>query len=330
MKAVREESSTEMVTSSVEKKHAYALPLVFCLALLISLILIGCGVDQNFSQTATIKNSTGQITYSTNAQDVVIRTYYGGGHYGTLPLGPQLSIYGDGTYIIGLEKQGKLSSDALQQLLSTLIDTEGLLSFKRQQFSDVPDQNSTFLELNLNGKHTELVYSNFGSRAESAQDLDEYQRLGKALTTLKESLSGPTQAYTANRYALLVHETTTPDRTQPIQTFTLQDFTLAQVAKFECGPNKDDRATSGNPIGPCLQYTRPLGALVLQDNQLQMIKKLLGGQQEGQLAQLGLYYDAHLRPLLPDEVNTKKLALLGSLQLTYEDIPLVEGTPPQQ
>jgi hypothetical protein len=277
-----------------------------------------------------VQNSTGQVTYSTNAQNVVIRTYYGGGHYGTLPLGPQLSVYGDGTYVIGLEKQGKLDGDALQKLLSTLIGTDGLLSFKRQQFSDVADQNSTFLELNLNGKHTELVYSNFGSRAESTQDLDEYQRLGKALTTLNETLNSPTQAYTTNRYALLVHETTTPDRTQPIQTFSLQDFTLEQVAKFECGPNKDERPTSGNPIGPCLQYTRPLGALILQDNQLQTIKTLLGGRQEGQLLQQGLYYDVRLRPLLPDELLTKKLAMLGSLQLTYEDIPLVEGTPPQQ
>jgi hypothetical protein len=277
-----------------------------------------------------VQNSAGQVTYSTNAQDVVIRTYYGGGHYGTLPPGPQLSVYGDGTYVLGLEKQGKLAGDALQKLLSTLIGTDGLLSFKRQQFLDVPDQNSTFLELTLNGKHTELVYGNFGSRPESAQDLDEYQRLGKALTTLNESLNGPTQAYTTNRYALLVHETTTPDRTQTIQTFSLQDFTLAQVAKFECGPNKDERPTSGNPIGPCLQYTRPLGALILQDNQLQTIKTLLGSQQEGQLVQQGLYYDVRLRPLLPDELHTKKLAMLGSLQLTYEDIPLVEGTPPQQ
>jgi hypothetical protein len=271
-----------------------------------------------------------QITYSTNAQDVIIRTYYGGGHYGTLPLGPQLSLYGDGMYVIGLEKQGKLSSDAMQQLLSTVVDTNGLLSLKRQQFSDVPDQNSTFLELNLNGKHTELVYSNFGSRAQSAQDLDEYQRLGKALTTLKESLNGPTQAYTTNKYALLVRETATPDRTQPMQTFSLPDFTLAQVAKFECGPNKDERATSGNPIGPCLQYTRPLKALILKDNQRQTIKTLLGGQQEGQLVQLGLYYHVHLRPLLPDEVSSKKLAMLGSLQSTYQDIPLVEGTVPRQ
>jgi hypothetical protein len=330
LNAVCEESSTEMVTPSSIKKHTYVFPFIFCLALLISLILSSCGADQTSPKTASVQNAASQITYSTNAQDVVIRTYYGGGDYGTLPLGPQLSIYGDGTYVIGLEKQGKLSSDALQQLLSTLVDTDGLLSFTRQQFSDVPDQNSTFLELNLNGKHTELVYSNFGSRAESAQDLDEYQRLGKALTTLKESLNGQTQAYTTNRYALLVHETTTPDRTQPIQTFTLQDFTLAQVAKFECGPDKDDRATSGNPIGPCLQYTRPLGALILQDNQLQKIKTLLGDQQEGQLTQLGLYYAVHLRPLLPDEVSTKKLAMLGSLQLTYEDIPLVEGIPPQQ
>ncbi len=318
-----------MITSSTIRKFTNTSPPLSCLALLLSLILSSCWLDQTPPQTATVKNSVNQITYSTNAQDVIVRTYYGGGHYGTLPLGPQLSLYGDGTYVIGLEKQGKISSDAIQKLLSTLVDTDGVLALKRQQFSDVPDQNSTFLELDLNGKHTELVYSNFGSRAESTQDLDEYQRLGKALTTFKESLNDTTQPYATNKFALLVRETATPDRTQPIQTFYLPDFTLAQVAKFECGPNKDEGATSGNPIGPCLQYTRPQGALILKDNQQQTIKTLLGGQQEGQCAQLGLYYNVHLRPLLPDEVSSKKLAMLGSLQFTYEDIPLVEGTPPR-
>jgi hypothetical protein len=315
-----------MLTSAVTRKHIYAFSFIICLTLLISPILSSCNDPP---QTATVPNSSIQVIYSTNAQDVVIRTYYGGGHYGTLPLGPQLSIYGDGTYVLGLEKQGKLSADALQQLLTTLINTDGLLSLKRQQFADVPDQNSTFLELNFNGKRTELAYSNFGSRAESAQDLDEYQRLGKALTTLNESLTNPTQAYTTKKYALLVHETATPDQTQTIQTFSLADFTLAQVAKFECGPNKDERATSGNPIGACLQYTRPLGALLLKDDQLQKIKTLLGNQQEGQFKQQGLDYKVRLRPLLPDEVSSKKLAMLGSLQFGYEDIPLVEGTPPQ-
>jgi hypothetical protein len=326
--AVCEEPRIEMLKPSVTRKHTSVFPFIFCLVLLIALILSSCNEDQ--AQTATVKNASSQITYSTNAQDVVIRTYYGGGHYGTLPLGPQLSLYGDGTYVIGLEQQGKISSDAMQQLLATLVDTDGLLSFKRQQLADVPDQNSTFLELNLNGKHTELTYSNFGSRPETAQDLNEYQRLGKALTIFKESLNGPTQPYTSNKYALLVHETATPDQTQPIPPFFLQDFTLPQVAKFECGPNKDEARTSGNPIGPCLQYTRPLGVLILTDNQLQQIKTLLGDQQEGQFTQLGLYYDVRLRPLLGDEVSTKKLAMLGSLQFGYEDIPLVEGTLPQQ
>jgi hypothetical protein len=330
LNAVRKESSREMVTLGITRKHTYVSPFILCLTLLISLILSSCNEDQPSAQTATVKNAASQITYSTKAQDVVIRTYYGGGHYGTLPLGPQLSLYGDGTYVIGLENQGKLTNDAMEKLLFTLVDTDGLLSFKRQQFSDVPDQNSTFLEVNLNGKHTELVYSNFGSRPESSQDLDEYQRLGKALTTLKESLNGMTQPYSTNKYVLLVHETATPDRTQAIQTFDLPDFTLAQAAQFECGPNKDESPTSGNPIGPCLQYTRPLGALILKDDQLQEVKTLLGGQQEGQLVQLGLYYDVRLRPLLPDELSSKKLAMLGSSQSTYQDIPLVEGKPPQQ
>jgi hypothetical protein len=306
------------------RKYTRIFPLFACLILL---VMSGCGSQQTTPLTTTVGNSSAQVTYSTNAQDVVIRTYYGGGSYGTLPLGPQLSIYGDGTYVIGLEKQGKLSTDALQNLVSTLVDTYGLLSLKRQQFADVPDQNATFLELNLNGKHTELVYSHFGSRPESAQDLAEYQQLGKALTALNVALDSPTQPYTSNTYALLVHETATPDRTQAIQSFYLPDFTLAQVAKFECGNDKDDRPTSANPIGPCLYYTRPSGALILTDNQLQQIKTFLADQEAGQLVQAGIYYDVRLRPLLPDEVSSKKLALLGSIQSTYEDIPLVSDLP---
>ena len=317
-----------MLTSSTIRKCTYAFPLLVSLVLLMAFMLSGCGPQQTAPlSTTVVGDASEQITYSTNAQDVVIRTYYGGGSYGTLPLGPQLSIYGDGTYVIGLEKQGKLGSDALQNLVSTLADTYGLLSLKRQQFADVPDQNATFLELNLNGKHTELVYSNFGSRPESAQDLVEYQHLGKALTALNDALNGPTQPYTSSTYALLAHETDTPDRTQSIQSFYLPEFTLAQVAKFECGADKDDRPTSANPIGPCLHYTRPLGALILTDNQFQQIETFLGGQAAGQLMQAGIYYDVRLRPLLPDEVSSKKLAMLGSIQSTYEDIPLVESIP---
>ena len=42
---------------------------------------------------------------------------------------------------------GKLDTNALQQLLHTLVDTDGLLSLNRRQFYDVPDQNATLLEL---------------------------------------------------------------------------------------------------------------------------------------------------------------------------------------
>src|SRR5947209_2792760 len=71
------------------------------------------------STTFTGASTHQQITYSTGTNDVIIRTLYGGGLKGTLNLGPQLSIYGDGTYILGLKRLGKLDANAMQQLLNT-------------------------------------------------------------------------------------------------------------------------------------------------------------------------------------------------------------------
>ena len=91
---------------------------------------------------------------------------------GALAFSPQVSIYGDGTYILGPGYQmrwGKLDTGALQQLLHTLVDTGGLLGLSRQQFYDVPDQNATLLQLTLNNKHYEFLYGKFGTLQESAK-----------------------------------------------------------------------------------------------------------------------------------------------------------------
>jgi hypothetical protein len=128
------------------------------------LLLFVSGCSQGSSSVAspvqkqTITSATNQtITYSNNPQDVVLRTFYGGSLSGTLQLGPRLSLYGDGSYTIGLGQRGQLSSDDMQKLLSTLVDTDGLLSLTQLQFFDIPDQNATYLELMLNGKTRELV-----------------------------------------------------------------------------------------------------------------------------------------------------------------------------
>src|SRR5712692_7342691 len=154
-------------------------------------LLVACDSNPSVSSTNThhtlSTNDGNIITYSTSPQDVLIRTFYGGGRLGTFEMSPDISIYGDGTYILGpglQMQQGKLDTDALQQLLHTLVDTDGLLKLNRQQFYDLPDQNETLLQLALNGKHYELTYGPFGNLQESAQDMDEYQRLGKSLTSI--------------------------------------------------------------------------------------------------------------------------------------------------
>src|SRR5690348_2173084 len=126
----------------------------------------------NTKQTLSTSNGS-TITYSTRPQDVLIRTFYGGGKLGTFEMSPEISIYGDGTYILGpglQMQQGRLQADALQQLLNKLVDTYGLLKLNKHQFYDIPDQNATVLQLMLNGKASTYLYGPFGNLQESAQD----------------------------------------------------------------------------------------------------------------------------------------------------------------
>src|ERR1700730_6962882 len=92
------------------------------LLLMISIVLLGVGLLSCASTTntpATKNSSTSKphptrsisgpanqpVTYSTDAQDVLIRTFYGGGHAGALAFAPQISIYGDGGYILGVDQR---------------------------------------------------------------------------------------------------------------------------------------------------------------------------------------------------------------------------------
>jgi hypothetical protein len=283
----------------------------------------------NTKQTLSTSNGS-TITYSSGPRDVLIRTFYGGGRLGTLEMSPEMSIYGDGTYILGpglQMQQGRLQPDTLQQLLNRLVDTYGLLKLSRQQFYDIPDQNATLLQLMLNGKQYEYLYGPFGNLQESAQDLDEYQRLGKALTNISDVLVGPTHNYSSQEMALLVHQTFSPDLSQTIPDWSFQDFTLFQLATYECGPVPLDE-TGPNADTGCLTYTVPRTVLLLNAQQLQEIVALLHGQQQGVFLEGRLYYSVVLRPLLPDESALNMLAMFGSQELSYTGVTLVQGPVP--
>lgn len=297
-------------------------------------LLVACDSNPSVSATNThhtLSTTNGNIiTYSTSPQDVLIRTFYGGGRLGTFEISPGISIYGDGTYILGpglQMRQGQLQTNELQQLLNGLVDTYGLLKLNRQQFYDVPDQNAALLQLMLNGKQYEFLYGPFGNLQESAQDLDEYQRLGKALTSITEALRGPTHSYTSREMVLLVHQIFNVDPSQNIPFWNLQDFTLYQLATYECGPVPPDQ-TGPNADTGCLTYTVPRTALLLNTQQLQEITALLHGQQQGVFLEGDLYYSVVLRPLLPDEKSQLVLAMLGSQELSYAGVPLHQGPVP--
>lgn len=298
----------------------------------------GIGATQNQSGksgTSVLSNSNGgntsaqSVTYSTKTQDVLLRTFYGGGSYGSLQLSPSISLYGDGTYIFGVSKLGKLGDNGVQTLLHTITDTNGLLNFKRQQFSDIQDQNATFLQVTLNGKTQEFMYGSFGNQQESTQDMDEYHRLERVLTTITETLNGPTQPYKSNDVIALVHLTSSA--AQQTLTWPLSDFSLAQAAAFECGLQPKDE-TSKNPDTGCLKFLIPHNAILLNAAQAQALRGQLpaqqGSLQQGVFTDGDFNYIVALRPLLPDELLSKSVAMLGSAQSNIVDVPLLNGQVP--
>ncbi len=307
-------------------------PIIFCI---IIILFTACDSGANTPSTSNAKqtlstNSGSTITYSTRPQDVLIRTFYGGGKLGTFEMSPEISIYGDGTFILGpglQMQQGRLQAVALQQLLNKLVDTYGLLNLNRQQYYDIPDQNATVLQMMLNDKEYTYLYGPFGNLQESAQDISEYQQLGKALTSITEALVGPTHMYTSQQMVLLVHQTFSPDLSQSIPYWYFQDFTLFQLSTFECGLIPPDM-TGPNADTGCLTYTVPHTVLLLNTQQLQQIKTLLHGQEQAVFIESGAYYSVTLRPVLPDEIEQKTLAMFGSQELSYTGVSLAEGPVP--
>jgi hypothetical protein len=320
--------------------HCWRSPRFLLLLFPLLLLLASCSGPTGGTPSGSVKSTphttlstnNGVVTYDTSPQDVIIRTFYGGGNIGTLEMSPDISIYGDGTYILGpglQMREGKLSTEALQKLLHSLVDTDGLLGFQRQQFYDVPDQNMTLLQLNLNGKNYAWYYGQFGSLQESTQDMDAYHSLGQALSTITRSLPGPAYAYTSKNVVLLVHEDFSPDLTKKIPVWTLPDFTLDAVATYECGVTPPDQTGPNGDTG-CLSFTTPHHAYLLTQQQLRTIQASLQGQQAGVFYEqdTGLYYSIALRLLLPDELPTQMLAMYGSAELTYAGVPLHSGIIP--
>ncbi|HET9920252.1 MAG TPA: hypothetical protein VFQ30_10460 [Ktedonobacteraceae bacterium] len=332
-----DQSAVGTINRPLRGVRRYFIPINFTLVLLVAL-LTACSTPGSSTQakptsvSKALPVNNGTITYSTNPQDVLIRTFRGGGNFGTLEISPEVSIYGDGSYILGSGYQmraGQLSADELQQLLHTLVGSDGLLSMNRQQFSDTPDQNATLLELSLNGKHYEYVYGTFGtlSDSETPQDLAEYHRLDAALTSITNALTEPTHPYTSENMVLLVHQDFSADPTQNFPSWTFPDFTLNQAATYECGATPADE-TGPNADTGCLTYTVPRNAVLLTAAQQRAISSLLKNQ-HGVFLEQGLYYAVDLRYLLPDEQPNKMLAMFGSQEFTYTGVPLKSGPIPQ-
>ncbi len=328
--------------ASLYRSKYFTLPRLCCF-LAITCIFMVFLTACDTSSSPSSSNSTGQkvslpisnngtITYNTSSQDVLMRTFYGGGNSGSFEMSPDISIYGDGTFILGpgLQMQeGKFDTTSLQQLLNTLVDSDNLLKLSQQTFYDTPDQNATTLQLTVNGKLHQYIYGPFGNlpESESSQALADYKNLGSALTSIQDAVKGSLHTYHNTNMALLVHQDFSPDLTQTIPTWSLNDFTLYQVATFECGLIPQD-ITSPNADTGCLTYTVPRTAILLSAQQRQAISTQLHGQQQGDFLEQGLYYQVVLRPLLPDELPQNTLAMYGSGVLNYVGVPIHEGAVP--
>ena len=311
---------------------------LFAIAWALMIFLVGCAgptspAPANPEQKVSLTtNNNGTITYSPRPQDVLIRTFYGGGNLGSFEMSPDISIYGDGSYILGpgLQMQeGRFDTTSLQQLLHTLVDDDGLLKLSQQQFYDVPDQNATVLQLSINGKQYVYVYGPFGNlpESETTQALNAYRHLGSALTSIRDAIKGPVHSYSNSNMVLLVHQDFSPNLTQTIPDWSFRDFTLLSAATFECGAIPQD-ITGPNADTGCLTFTVPHMAILLSRQQLPAISALLHGQQQGDFQEQGLYYRVVLRPLLPDELPQKVLAMYGSMEFTYTGVPIHTGAVP--
>jgi hypothetical protein len=297
-------------------------------------LLNACDWGQSNHHQTMQTDSGRTISYSTLPQDALVRIFSGGGKVGGLELTPEISIYGDGTFIIGPGlhlMRGSLDSAQLQNLLHTLTSTDNLLLLHQQVFADIPDQNGTLLQLTLNGREYQFLSGPFGNLQESAGQMHEYQQLGNAINTVRSALDGPQRPYTSPQMALLVSETFradfTEEQNQALPTWPPGDIVLADTALYECGSIPQD-LTGPNADNGCLTYTLPRVAYLPGPRHLQAMKAILKGQQQQLFMENGGYYTVILRPLLPDEVALQQLAMYGSNSQGYMPVPLKTGAIP--
>jgi hypothetical protein len=260
--------------------------------------------------------------------------FSGGGKVGRLELTPEISLYGDGSFITGpglhLE-QGSLDADQLQSLLHTLTSTDNLLQLHQQIFADVPDQNVTLLQLALNGENYQFTYGPFGNLQENTEQMHAYRQLGNAISAVRNALHGPEHPYTSSHMALLVSQTFrvdfTADQNQTIPTWPIDDIVLADTALYECGSISLD-LTGPNADNGCLTYTIPHAAYLPGQRNLLAIQTALKGRLERLFLENSCYYVVILRPLLPDEISLQQLAMYGSNSQSYMPVPLKTGAIP--
>lgn len=312
------------------RSYSLSALLLSCLALL----LAACDSGQSSHRQTLQTDSGSAISYSTQTQDVLARIFYGGGKVGQLEFTPEISLYGDGTFITGSDlqpHQGKLTDNALQTLLHTITSTDNLLQLHQQVFDDIPEQNVTLLQLTLNGKNYQFTYGPFGHLQQSAQMMREYGQLGNAISVIRDALTGPVRAYTSQSMTLLVYQTFRNDFTYmqnlALPRWPVRDFTLADAAIYECGIIKPDH-TGPNADNGCLVYTVPHIAYLLNGQDQQLIEQALNGKTQAMFYEDGSDYVVMLRPLLPDEIVQQQLAMYGSAIQDYAPIPLKGGVVP--
>lgn len=304
------------------------------LLLLLVVLLAACDWGQSSNHRTVQTDSGGTISYSTLPQDVLVRLFSGGGKVGRLELSPEISIYGDGSFITGPGlrlQQGSLDADQLQSLLHTLTSTDNLLQLHQQVFADVPDQNVTLLQLALNGKMYQFTYGPFGNLQENTVQMHDYQQLGNAIGAVRSALHGPEYPYTSSHMALLVSQTfridLAVDQIQSIPIWPIDDIVLANAALYECGSIPVD-LTGPNADNGCLNYTIPQAAYLPGQRHTLAIENALKGQPEGLFIEESNYYMVILRPLLPDELGRLQLAMYGSNSQSYTPVPLTSGAIP--
>lgn len=301
---------------------------------LLTALLTACEWGQSNHHQTMQTDSGSTISYSTLPQDVLVRVFSGGGKVGRLELTPEISIYGDGTFLIGpglhLE-QGSLDTEHVQGLLHTLTSTDNLLQLHQQVFADIPDQNVTLLQLALNGQNYQFTYGPFGNLQESAEQMLDYRHLGNAISAIRSALHGPEHPYTSSQMALLVSQTFRADFTaeqmQTLSPWPLSTIVLADTAIYECGNIPQD-LTGPDADNGCLIFTIPRVAYLPGRHTLQAMRAALKGQMQRLFTENGSYYVVILRPLLPDEISQQQLAMYGSNSQDYTPVPLKTGAIP--